>query len=272
MNIRLFEQSSQFTTSLFPYFCPNLIVMFNQNQGSAPSISQESSPFTSSSIRGGKFGAFPFFLATSSSSSLSDLTNAPIEFASPSKTSSSPISTSNANEQSLVNQEMTRQKEVCDNYIVSGLTWNVTIKFLMERLVNMGCKPPPRFIRCIDCGNTKAGGGFGILEERISHYHPETESSEINKRHEYDRKGVIQQQAICDDPKKNQSIYNADTSSRKLVPEIFLCQQHLVNEQHAHESLVHELIHAIDLCRYGHFTGMIFPFLLFCKERISCPL
>jgi inner membrane protease ATP23 len=95
----------------------------------------------------------------------------------------------------------------------------------MENLVNMGCKPPSRFIRCIDCGNVKAGGGFGILEETISN--------------------------LPCDPKKNLSFNGKEeeTSVRKLVPEIFLCQQHLVNEQHAHESLVHELIHAIDLCR-----------------------
>jgi inner membrane protease ATP23 len=35
----------------------------------------------------------------------------------------------------------------------------------------------------------------------------------------------------------------------KLLPEIFLCQQHVRNESHAHEALAHELIHAIDLCR-----------------------
>jgi inner membrane protease ATP23 len=38
-------------------------------------------------------------------------------------------------------------------------------------------------------------------------------------------------------------------SELKLVPEIFLCQQHLRNESHAHQSMVHELIHAIDMCR-----------------------
>ena len=35
----------------------------------------------------------------------------------------------------------------------------------------------------------------------------------------------------------------------KLLPEIFLCQQHLRDETHAHEAMVHELIHAVDMCR-----------------------
>jgi len=127
------------------------------------------------------------------------------------------------------------QKEVCDGYIASGLTWNVTIKFLMDNLMKMGCKPPPRFIQCIDCGNTKAGGGFGILEETISNLHSNESSSSHHPQ-------------ACDPKNLHQT--RTDTYTKKLVPEIFLCQQHLVNEQHAHESLIHELIHAIDLCRY----------------------
>jgi hypothetical protein len=35
----------------------------------------------------------------------------------------------------------------------------------------------------------------------------------------------------------------------RLLPQIYLCQQHLRNETHAHESMVHELIHAVDMCR-----------------------
>ena len=42
---------------------------------------------------------------------------------------------------------------------------------------------------------------------------------------------------------------NEGRAKLRLLPEIFLCQQHLVNEEHAHQSMVHELIHAIDLCR-----------------------
>ena len=42
---------------------------------------------------------------------------------------------------------------------------------------------------------------------------------------------------------------NEGKAKLRLLPEIFLCQQHLVNEEHAHQSMVHELIHAIDLCR-----------------------
>lgn len=37
----------------------------------------------------------------------------------------------------------------------------------------------------------------------------------------------------------------------RLLPEIYLCQNkgRLIDEDHAHKALVHELIHAIDLCR-----------------------
>jgi inner membrane protease ATP23 len=34
-----------------------------------------------------------------------------------------------------------------------------------------------------------------------------------------------------------------------IVPEIYVCQQYMRNELHAHKTLVHELVHAVDQCR-----------------------
>ena len=60
--------------------------------------------------------------------------------------------------------------------------------------------------------------------------------------------------AACDGPvmKSFQQALDAEKKndgSIKIKPEIFLCQQYLENEIMAHKTLVHELIHAIDMCR-----------------------
>ncbi|EEC48637.1 predicted protein, partial [Phaeodactylum tricornutum CCAP 1055/1] len=39
------------------------------------------------------------------------------------------------------------------------------------------------------------------------------------------------------------------TSTLRVNPEIFICQQYMENERMAHKTLHHELIHAIDMCR-----------------------
>ena len=44
--------------------------------------------------------------------------------------------------------------EKCNEYISSGLNSDVTIKFLMEKLISMNCTPPKGFMKCIDCDLT----------------------------------------------------------------------------------------------------------------------
>ena len=259
----LYVHCKQFTCTVprFLYICMvqldtyTLPSLHRNNIGmscSALKLGSEASSCGSSPSRGNRIGAFPFRLATCAS----ELTIAPT--ASP--PNSSPTISYNIPDKRKeeVGQETLRQKEVCDSYIASGLTWNVTVKFLMENLIKMGCPPPPRFIRCIDCGSTKAGGGFGILEETSTREYQPSVSSNV-------RESITQPQPQpCDSETKHllhsQRHDDMYSSSRKLVPEIFLCQQHLVNEQHAHESLVHELIHAVDLCRYVIFPCSSFDF------------
>ena len=72
--------------------------------------------------------------------------------------------------------------EACNKYVESGFTRNVTVKFLMERLIGLGCNPPKGFVRCIDCGDKMAGGGFGVIEETIL---PESMNTSINESKNY---------------------------------------------------------------------------------------
>mmetsp|Transcript_20084 Transcript_20084/g.40899 ORF Transcript_20084/g.40899 Transcript_20084/m.40899 type:complete len:134 (-) Transcript_20084:1441-1842(-) len=64
-------------------------------------------------------------------------------------------------------QEQEAYKATCDKYISTGLRRNVTVQFLIDRLIKMGCTPPNGFIKCVDCGDKMAGGGFGVVEETI---------------------------------------------------------------------------------------------------------
>ena len=145
-------------------------------------------------------------------------------------------------------EQIEKEHETCNNYVSSGLNRNMTIKFLMEKLIGMGCTPPKGFINCIDCGTTYAGGGFGVVEEEISVVNKDNKSNasitKEKKRHE------------CNDtflfktlPKQLEKQKENENMKLRLLPEVFLCQQHLMSKDHAHKSLVHELIHAIDLCR-----------------------
>ena len=109
----------------------------------------------------------------------------------------------------------------------------MTVRFLLDNLQKLGCQPPKGFIKCLDCGDTMAGGGFGVVEQMVV------------------RKGNASVDSTSERSCRR-DIFDAQNSAKetlKLIPEIYLCQQHLRDETHAHESMVHELIHAIDVCR-----------------------
>lgn len=149
----------------------------------------------------------------------------------------------NAADASLVREEeQAAYKKTCDKHVASGLSRNVTIQFLLQQLEKMNCQPPPGFIRCTDCGDKKAGAGFGVVQETVLQG---TGDDEAQQR----LMSLPQCQRSLHDLKDQLQAHKEGTSSLKLKPEIFLCQQHVRNESHAHQSMVHELIHAIDMCR-----------------------
>mmetsp|Transcript_26547 Transcript_26547/g.40705 ORF Transcript_26547/g.40705 Transcript_26547/m.40705 type:complete len:250 (-) Transcript_26547:49-798(-) len=138
-------------------------------------------------------------------------------------------------------------KATCNKYVEKGLKRDVTVQFLLERLTNLGCKPPEGFIKCVDCGDRMAGGGFGMVEE-ISIENgavAEHEDAAAKRR----RDATPQCQRSTKDLQDQLQAQKDGKAQLKLLPEIFLCQQHLRNETHANQSMVHELIHAVDMCR-----------------------
>jgi len=134
-------------------------------------------------------------------------------------------------------EKAAKDKQTCEKYVKNGLNRNVTVQFLYDRLLNLGCKPPENLIRCLDCKDNQRGGGFGAVEE--------IEISPTAKK--------INKDDSCAQTKKDIDALLAKQRDKgaklRLVPEIYLCQQHLMNETHAHEAMVHELIHAVDMCR-----------------------
>lgn len=136
-------------------------------------------------------------------------------------------------------EKTAKEKETCEKYVRNGHKWNVTVQFLYERLLQMGCTPPENLIRCVDCKDAPRAGGFGAVEEI------EVDAAGST--------GKINKDNSCAQAKKEIDALlekQRDGGAKlKLLPEIYLCQQHLRNETHAHEAMVHELIHAVDMCR-----------------------
>lgn len=141
-------------------------------------------------------------------------------------------------------EKAAKDNETCEKYVKNGLNRNVTVQFLYERLLQMGCTPPKNMIRCLDCKDSQRAGGFGVVEE-IDVSATARSAPDIEKTDQYSTSCAQTKQEIDTLLAKQR---DGDAKLR-LLPQIYLCQQHLRNETHAHESMVHELIHAVDMCR-----------------------
>jgi inner membrane protease ATP23 len=137
-------------------------------------------------------------------------------------------------------EQKAHDKEKCEQYVKNGLKRDVTVQFLFERLLQLGCRPPENLIRCVDCGTKPIAGGFGVVEE--IDITDETKKSSSQKANS----SCTQTQ---EEINKLIAKQNDGNAKLKLLPDIFLCQQNIQNETHARESMAHELIHAIDMCR-----------------------
>lgn len=148
-------------------------------------------------------------------------------------------------EAKAIHEDPGKAARLCNEWVASGITKNKAIQFLLKTLVDSGCTPPDSFIRCTQCKQPQAGG-FGVLESTDG---DTQQSSKPQCQKSYDD---IKQQL--------------QQSPTKLLPEIFLCQQYLENEQHVHRTLHHELIHAIDFCRVRNMDPVHNCIHLACTE------
>ena len=126
-------------------------------------------------------------------------------------------------------EKTAKEKETCESYVKSGIQRNVTVQFLHDRLAQLGCKPPDNLIRCLDCKDAPRVGGFGAVEE----IDVSSSSSSVHSNNKND--SCAQTKQSIDELLSKQKDGEAKL---RLVPEIYLCQQHLRNETHAQEAMV----------------------------------
>jgi hypothetical protein len=150
-----------------------------------------------------------------------------------------------ARESQKTAEQKAQDKAKCEQYVQNGLRSDVTVQFLYERLLQLGCRPPDDLIRCVDCGTKPVAGGFGVVEEiDIS-----TTTSDSLSARKVDSSSSSCRAQTQEEINKLITKQKDGKAKLKLLPDIFLCQQNIQNETHARESMAHELIHAIDMCR-----------------------
>jgi mitochondrial inner membrane protease ATP23 len=144
------------------------------------------------------------------------------------------MSTAEATTAKPVREDENESARLCNKWIDSGLTGNKTIQFLVQHLEDLGCVPPDGFIRAISC-ETTAAGGFGMIEEAVPSSHEISVVASKEQCKVQDLQTLVQRE---EGPSKLQ-----------IKPEIVVCQQYMENETHTHRTIIHELIHAVDMCR-----------------------
>lgn len=143
----------------------------------------------------------------------------------------------------------------CQQWVESGVTSNASIRFLLQTLVDAGCAPPTNFIRCAQCAQPQAGGFGLVVEERVAAAAVTTAKPKSDPaNHETTKASVMaaaneQCQRTTSEVREQFRRSREGTSHLRLQPEIFVCQQYMANERMVHQTLHHELIHAVDLCR-----------------------
>ena len=149
-----------------------------------------------------------------------------------------------ARESQKTAEQKAQDKSKCEQYVKNGLKRDVTVQFLYERLLQLGCRPPDDLIRCVDCGTKPVAGGFGVVEEIDVSDSTATRNNVSSSSSSSSPCAQTQEEINTLIAKQKDG-----KAKLKLLPDIFLCQQNIQNETHARESMAHELIHAIDMCR-----------------------
>jgi inner membrane protease ATP23 len=157
---------------------------------------------------------------------------------------------SNTKDVQAVHKDPIEASKLCNQWVESGLTKNSVIQFLVDTLVDSGCTPPAHFIRCMPC-EFPCAGGFGMVQERVLPASSSTTTAAAAALSASSQK--IKDKEQCNRTKADlQTLLNREksgASTLEIKPEIFLCQQYMDDELMTHKTMVHELIHAIDMCR-----------------------
>ncbi|KAL7576700.1 hypothetical protein ACA910_005625 [Epithemia clementina (nom. ined.)] len=143
----------------------------------------------------------------------------------------------------VVEDELEASKR-CNEWVASGLKSNKAIQFMLQTLEDLGCTPPTGFISCRQCDRPQASGfGKVVVDDHQTNDSNGKECGTVLRDFESALAYQKQQQ------QERQQEGGTAVETPKLQPEIFVCQQYLENETMTHKVMVHELVHAIDLCR-----------------------
>ena len=146
-----------------------------------------------------------------------------------------------------VHKDEATAEKLCKKWVQSGLTGNNTIQFLLQHLIDLGCTPPDRFIKCLSCDRPGAGFFGMVIEEEQQPQKQSQNTAAINENNNEALSECSRIQANM--MKQNKEAIVAASPHAVLKPEIYICQQYMKNESMTHKTMAHELIHAIDQCR-----------------------
>lgn len=142
-----------------------------------------------------------------------------------------------------VREDPEESAQLCRKWVESGITGNESIGFLLKTLMDLGCTPPDKFIRCVSCEQPAAGGFGMVVEESLGSSKKNSSSSTaLTNSKEQCQRTMRDLQEQIEREKEGKS-------KLKLQPEIFVCQQYQDSELMTHRTVHHELVHAIDMCR-----------------------
>jgi len=146
-----------------------------------------------------------------------------------------------------VRDDAEESARLCRKWVESGITGNDSIQFLLKTLMDLGCTPPDKFIRCVNCEQPAAGGFGMVVEESLGRSKRNNNNSSSSSTAQTNNKEQCQR--TMRDLQEQIEREKEGKSRLKLAPEIFVCQQYQDSELMTHKTVHHELIHAIDMCR-----------------------
>jgi inner membrane protease ATP23 len=134
-------------------------------------------------------------------------------------------------------------EDSCRRWVASFYE-NRTIQFLIDHLHNtLGCKTKADTIQCRKC-DQPAAGMFALLHDKQA-VTSETTMEELQRN----MSNCLQKEQHQKQKKSLLSNTSSTSNTSTIEPAVYICQQYMRDEMHAHRTIVHELIHAIDACR-----------------------
>ena len=120
------------------------------------------------------------------------------------------------------------------------------ISHLIDSIEELGCKIPPNFFRCRSCPDN-ISGGFALENQPIS----SASSSQENNT----KTNISSSSANKNNNNNCISSSSSSPSSTIKVPHVVLCDNQGQEIETFQNTIIHELVHAYDICRVENFDA-----------------